>query len=151
MKLSLSLSSEVVELAWLGDETRGQVVEIAAGLSPRTANVDVIVVDDDHIRSLNREFRGKDKPTDVITFEYGDVDSDEDVIGEIFVSHQTIAKEANSLGVTPQVLFARIVVHGLMHVRGMVHDTDDAAAKMEAAEIAALEGRLSPSDIAALF
>jgi probable rRNA maturation factor len=125
-------------------------------MDPQSATVNVVVVDDPYIRGINREFRNIDEPTDVISFSYLNDDdhahrSEDDIAGEIYVSHQTIAKEAKRLGVDPGSLFVRVGVHGLLHVLGFDHETDDDAALMEREEKAILSRVLAPAELEMLF
>jgi len=125
----------------------------AAGLSPRTAVVNVVVVDDREIRRLNRRYRGKDRPTDVLSFSYRDARPRDarDVIGDVFVSHQTLARDARRHGLAPAHLALRIVVHGVLHVIGYDHATDAEAARMERRERAVLRRVLPDRIIHELF
>ena len=125
----------------------------AAVLAPKSAVVNVIVIDDRSIRRLNRRYRGKDKPTDVLSFSYY-----EDgprargrVIGEVFVSHQALARDARRLDVAPEHLALRIVVHGFLHVLGYDHETDADATRMERRERALLRRVLPDRVVRDLF
>lgn len=126
------------------------LTEIAAGLDPTDATVGLVLVDDARIREINREFRGKDRPTDVISFSYlddKDPSPEPGLVGEIYVSHETLEKEAERLGVNPGRLFLRIGVHGLMHVLGYDHVEDEDARRMEARERELLSGHLEPAEL----
>lgn len=132
----------------------GSLVEIAAGLEPADATVGLVLVDDERIREINREFRGKDRATDVISFSYlgGDDPSPEPgLAGEIYVSCETLEKEAKQLGVDPGRLFLRIGVHGLMHVLGYDHIEDEDARRMESREREVLNGHLEPDELEKLL
>jgi probable rRNA maturation factor len=130
---------------------------VGGSLGPEAVTVNLVVVDDRYIRELNREFRNIDKPTDVLSFSYLDDDGpspkeeDEDVGGEVFISHQTIEKEAKELGVAPGRLFLRAGVHGLLHVVGYDHAADEDAKRMEQKERSILSGLLDPAELDALF
>ena len=71
--------------------------------------------------------------------------------GEIYVSHETLEKEAKQLGIDPGRLFLRIGVHGLMHVLGYDHVDDEDARQMASRERDALEGHLAAADLDKLF
>jgi len=155
VKLSLSRSDEA-ELPWLGDSRLETIKRVGASLEPSTETVNLVVVNDDYIRRLNRDFRDIDKPTDVISFSYINDDSprlqDEDnLAGEVYVSHQTIEKEAKLLGVDPGTLFLRIGVHGLLHIIGYDHVADDDALRMEDREKSLLTAHLPPEELEKLF
>jgi probable rRNA maturation factor len=130
------------------------LVEIAAGLAPPDVTVGLVLVDDERIQAINREFRGKDRPTDVISFSYfGDDDPSPEpgLAGEIYISCETLEKEAKQLGVDPGQLFLRIGVHGLMHVLGYDHIDDEDARLMESREREVLEGHLETAVLEKLF
>ena len=125
----------------------------AAAIPPRRDVINVIVTDDREMRRLNRRYRGKDKPTDVLSFSYlenGERGA-EGVAGDVFVSHQTLARDARRLGIAPAHLALRIVVHGCLHVRGYDHETDEEAARMERRERAVLRQVLPDRTVRALF
>lgn len=139
---------------WLDGTVTDKLVDIAASLGPGEMAIDVILVDDTHIRDINRDFRNQDKPTDVISFSYLESDragDHDDLAGEIYISHETLAREARQLGVRSSDLFLRLGVHGIFHVLGRDHDTDDNADAMEREERRVLERYLEPGAIAALF
>jgi probable rRNA maturation factor len=140
------LSEEVVEAMGRAGES----------LEPHGETVNVVVVDNSYIRGINREFRNIDEPTDVISFSYlSDQDSaphgDDDLAGEVYISYQTIEKEARELGVDPGSVFLRVGVHGLLHVVGFDHESDEEADFMERREKSILSGVLAPAVLDALF
>lgn len=113
-------------------------------IAPRSSTVNVIVTNDRVIRRLNRTYRRKDKPTDVLSFSYLENGmGNEGLAGDVFVSHQTLARDARRLGVTRQHLALRIVVHGFLHVVGYDHENDADALRMERRERVLL-GRVLP-------
>lgn len=156
MKLSLSRADDA-PLDWLDDgavETLGRICE-SLGPADRTASV--VVVDDETIQSLNARFRGKDQPTDVISFSYLDEEpalqgpAEDDPAAEIFISHQTIARDAADSGVEVSHLFLRMGIHGLLHALGRGHDTDEEAERMESEERDILSAHIGPGPAAKLF
>lgn len=153
MNLSLSQSDDLPP-GWLDENTINTLHDIAIGLDPVERAIGVVIVDDVRIQEINREFRGKDQATDVISFSYlddADPMGDDDLVGEIYISFETLTKEANDLGVDPNHLFLRIGVHGLLHVIGYNHETDTQARQMESKERTLLEEHLGPSVTDALF
>jgi probable rRNA maturation factor len=69
----------------------------------------------------------------------------------VYISYQTIEKEAKRLGVDPGLVFLRVGVHGLLHVVGFDHETDEDAALMEREERSILSRTLAPEELEALF
>lgn len=154
MKLSLSLS-EGDRPAWLDDDVEGKLRKIAESLGESGASVELILVDDGYIRSINRDFRGLDHPTDVISFSYlDDADSnlwEEDLAGEIYVSRETIERDASALGVEARNHFLRTGVHGLLHILGYDHESNPDAARMESEERRLLGHAMTSPEIDELF
>lgn len=68
-------------------------------------------------RKLNKKFRGKDKPTDVLSFVY----NDPDLLGEVYISLQRADVQARRYGVSYDEELARLLVHGLLHLFGYDH------------------------------
>lgn len=128
---------------------------LAASFDQTDGTVDVILVDDSYITGINRQFRNRDEATDVISFSYLDgedmIPEEADSAGEIYISCETIEREANERGVDRGHLFLRTVVHGLMHIHGFDHLSDEEAERMEAGERTALAAVLSERQIEPLF
>lgn len=122
-------------------------------LRPARGGVNIVLVDDRAIRRLNRRYRGKDRPTDVLSFSYleGDAAPADGVVGDVFVSHETLARDARRLGVAAPDLALRIVVHGMLHVIGYDHESDADAARMERRERALLRRLLPARTVRDLF
>ncbi len=77
----------------------------------------VLLTGNEEIRELNREYRGKDKPTDVLSFPM----EDEHLLGDIVISTEKAASQAVEFGVTVDEEMARLLVHGLLHLAGYDH------------------------------
>ena len=94
--------------------------------------VSVLFTGDAFIQQLNREYRGKDEPTDVLSF--AQVDSKEAFpdkggrfyAGDIVISMETLAKNAEYFGISVNEELKRLLVHGLLHLSGMDHENNDA-------------------------
>jgi len=134
-----------MDVAW-----RRRVQRAAAGVGRRGDTVNLVFVDDREIRRLNRRYRGKNKPTDVLSFEY-DGGHGDDVVGEVFVSLETLQRDAKRLNVPARHHAVRIVVHGLLHIAGYDHGSDTDAARMERRERIALKRVLPASVVRELF
>lgn len=83
----------------------------------------IAFVSDKTIRQLNRQFRGVDKATDVLSFPAGDVDNSS--LGDIAISVETAAAQAKANGLTLDEEVAQLVLHGLLHLSGYDHETDN--------------------------
>ncbi len=110
----------------------------AAQLAP--AELTLRFVDAEEGRALNRDYRGKDYATNVLTFAYSEDSADgtsEDdgiVRADIVLCTDVLLKEAAEQGLTPEQHAAHLVVHGVLHAQGYDHEEDDEAAEMEQLE-----------------
>lgn len=132
---------EVVGMAVNHTIKLATIPDILAG---RELETSVVLANDDLIQVLNREYRGMDKPTNVLSFAQLDSDSpvpDEEAynIGDIILSYQTIDREAREQGKFFKDHFIHMVVHGTLHLLGYDHQTEDEATHMETLEIRILE------------
>ena len=111
-----------------------------AGLdAPRPAVpliVDVMLTDDAEQRRLNRIWRGKDAPTNVLAFAIGDPPPRGAplLLGDVVLAFETVAREAAEQGKPLADHLRHLVVHGVLHLLGFDHDEEDEAAAMEARE-----------------
>ncbi|MEW5787364.1 MAG: rRNA maturation RNase YbeY [Pseudomonadota bacterium] len=92
------------------------------------------VVDEDEGRQLNRDYRGKDYPTNVLTFEYG-ADPDSGLLtGDIVLCAPVVEREAREQGKELTAHYAHLTVHGMLHLQGYDHVKKGQAVTMEALE-----------------
>lgn len=108
----------------------------AALLAP--AQLTLRFVDTDEGRALNREYRGKDYATNVLTFPYTESE-DEPTSADIVLCTDVLQKEAAEQRKTLQEHAAHLVVHGVLHAQGYDHENDEDAAEMEQLEIEILQ------------
>ena len=103
------------------------------------AEVSVRVVDADEMQALNREYRDKDKPTNVLSFPAGPVagmpEGETVLLGDIVVCASVVHAEAAEQGKSDTDHWAHMLVHGTLHLLGFDHVLDEDAAAMEALEI----------------
>jgi probable rRNA maturation factor len=101
---------------------------------PDGAEISLLLCDDAFIHELNRQWRGQDKPTNVLSFPApGDV-ADQIILGDIAIAYETMAREAMDEGKTLQAHFSHLVVHGLLHLLGYDHEDETGAEIMEGLE-----------------
>ena len=86
-------------------------------------------------RRLNRQFRGRDYATNVLTFVYGEGAA---LAGDVVVCAPVVAREARAAGKSLEAHYAHLVVHGLLHLQGHDHESPVEAARMERRERAIL-------------
>jgi probable rRNA maturation factor len=85
------------------------------------SSVTIAFVSDKNIHKLNREFRNVDRPTDVLSFP-----ADEETnLGDIAISVETAAAQAKENGLTFEAEIAQLILHGLLHLSGYDHETDN--------------------------
>ncbi len=77
----------------------------------------ILFSDDNRIAQLNRQFKDKDEPTDILSF-YG---YDGDILGDVIISVETVEKEADDRNIDDYVLF--LIAHGFLHLLGYTHET----------------------------
>lgn len=121
------------------------VVGGASGrLTPgQTAEFSLMLGDDDLLHQLNRDYRGQDKPTNVLSFaalEAGEPSVTQPVIslGDVAIAYETTVAEAREQGKTLSAHLSHLVVHGVLHLLGYDHLKQAQAEEMESLEIAVL-------------
>lgn len=113
-------------------------------LSGASGEISVVLCDDQFIRKLNRDYRHKDKPTNVLSFPQidfrgGEAPGDPVPLGDLILAFPTIAREAGEQNKSFQAHFTHLIVHGTLHLLGYDHEENDEAEEMEAIEIIALK------------
>ena len=99
----------------------------------------ICVVDETQSRELNHRFRGKDSATNVLAFP-GDNDLlDYDCLGDLVICAPLVALEAQQQNKHLDAHWAHLVVHGMLHLQGFDHQSDEQATRMEALEIEILD------------
>ena len=131
----------------MAERAAAAVAEVAPELDNPRLSTSVIFTSDEEIHALNREWRDRDKATNVLSFpmltrdELLDLapDGPPVLLGDIALAHETCAREAAEKGVTLTDHATHLLVHGLLHLAGHDHETstEDAEA-MEALEVKAL-------------
>ena len=104
------------------------------------------VVSEAESQTLNRQFRGKDKATNVLSFPSDDDYLDYDCLGDLVICLSVVESEALLQGKDCDAHWAHMVVHGMLHLQGFDHQIDDEAEEMERLEIKILSilGYTSP-------
>ncbi|MDZ3833034.1 MAG: rRNA maturation RNase YbeY [Sphingopyxis sp.] len=132
-----------------------EAVAAALALTPYAAladaapmvEVSVRLTDDAEVQVLNRDFRGKDRPTNVLSFPQvqedllgglANSDDGEILLGDIVLARETCTREAQEKGIALADHALHLIVHGTLHLVGYDHMDDASAAAMEALEVKAL-------------
>ena len=110
-------------------------IEAIPELRRRRAEVNILVVDAKEGRRYNRQFRGKDYATNVLSFPYEPLPGEKTpLLGDLVICAPVVAREAAEQGKRLRDHYAHLTVHGVLHLLGHDHETDSEAAKMEALE-----------------
>lgn len=141
------------------EETALQVAEqvLTEENCPYEAEVSLLLISDDEIHEMNRQYRGIDRPTDVLSFpqityetpadfsqaeeheaECFNPDTGELFLGDIIISLDRVKEQAERYGHGPKREFAFLVAHSMLHLLGYDHMTEEEAARMEAGQSAVL-------------
>lgn len=113
----------------------------------KTFLVNVCLSNDEAVHRLNKEFRGQDKPTNVLSFANIDDDEfwdmlpkEEEVeLGDIILAFETLQREAQIKNISVYAHYCHLLVHGFLHILGFDHQEDEEAEEMESLEIEILE------------
>jgi len=99
----------------------------------------VVMADDAFVQDLNNRYRGKNKPTNVLSFPNDDFPADQN-LGDIILAFETVEREANEQQKTFRNHAAHLLIHGFLHLLGYDHICEKDAKKMEKLEIKILAG-----------
>jgi len=131
----------VAGAARLAERTTRAAV-LAAGAGHR-GEIAVVLSDDATVRRLNRDYRGKDKPTNVLAFPLADAApsaGEAGPLGDVVLALETVAAEAAAQGKRPGDHLSHLVVHGVLHLLGHDHLKPAEALRMERLETRVLAG-----------
>ncbi|WP_034855186.1 rRNA maturation RNase YbeY [Ignatzschineria larvae] len=129
-----------IETSLPSDEKIATWVNLALSIAgfEKEAEVTIRFTDNEEIQALNREYRGKDRPTNVLSFpfEVPDFLADEiPTLGDIIIAMPVIEAEAAEQGKSIESHLTHMTIHGTLHLLGFDHITDEEAQEMEALEI----------------
>ena len=111
-----------------------RIVNVACQRRPN-AEVSITLINDTEIHKLNKKYRNIDKPTNVLSFELGD----DLLLGDIYISLDTVKREAEEVGISVDEHTVHMVVHGMLHLLGYDHIKDDEAKVMESKEVSIMK------------
>lgn len=115
-------------------------------LSINNQEVSVVLCDNSFIRNLNRDYRGIDEPTDVLSFEqdpHTAPESGASLVGDIVISTEMVRENAASFHVSEEEELKRLLIHGLLHLQGMNHrdnSPEEAMLKLQEKILSELQG-----------
>lgn len=99
-----------------------------------STKVSAIIVDSEKMAELNFKYRGKEGPTNVLSFsqvEAGQVSADPDMLGDVVICSDRVKKDADELGYSYDEMLLYLTIHGLLHLVGYTHDSPWDASEME--------------------
>ncbi|MEI6558561.1 MAG: rRNA maturation RNase YbeY [Rhodospirillaceae bacterium] len=128
------------QLRAAGDATLNACLSIPVA----SVELGITLADDAAVRALNRDYRGQDRPTNVLSFPLVENLLDPDfepeapgtplLLGDVILAYETVAREAADQGKSLADHAVHLVVHGVLHLLGQDHGTDEAAEAMEGRE-----------------
>ena len=154
-----SLRIELIEEAgdWAGLDAGRRIGAIAEAVSGHlvgaSGTVALVLADDELVQDLNRRFRGKDTPTNVLSFpgddmpmpglspadpHLGDTALGDTALGDVVLAAETVQREARGDGKSIGDHFSHLAVHGILHLLGYDHESAEDAEEMESLETAIL-------------
>lgn len=118
-----------------------------SGADKAVGEVTIVLADDTTVQRLNRDFRGMDKPTNVLSFnaQSPNVPGMDAALGDVILGFETVERESRDFGIPLADHVRHLVVHGCLHLLGHDHENDREAEYMEALE-AEILGRLGIPD-----
>lgn len=119
----------------------------ADAIDQRGGLIDILLTSDAEMQQLNARWRGKDKPTDVLSFPSGEPQDQASArfLGDIAMGWQVCASDAERIGTDMQAHLAHLTIHGFLHLMGYDHEESAQADIMEALEVRIL-GTMGYSD-----
>lgn len=118
---------------------------LQVGHFDKPAEISVVLTDDEQMHVLNRDYRGKDKPTDVLSFSQLEgepfaVEAEDRIeLGDVVISVDTAKRQASAHGHSLQDELNLLLAHGILHLLGYDDETENGAAEMRRHEIEILE------------
>jgi len=106
----------------------------------RKAEIGLVLLDADEAQAYNRDYRGRDYATNVLSFAQDELDefalqAADTLYGDLIICPQVVEQEATEQGKSVQAHYAHLTVHGMLHLIGFDHIEDEEAEEMEALEI----------------
>ncbi|NNE08507.1 MAG: rRNA maturation RNase YbeY [Gemmatimonadetes bacterium] len=113
---------------------RNIAAQVLGELADPEGEASVVFVSDERMRELNREYRNKDRTTDVLSFSFHDDPTSPGMIGDVYISLPTALRQAEERDMALEEELLRLMIHGLLHLVGHTHDAKEDTARMRARE-----------------
>lgn len=101
--------------------------------------VSLALMDDESIQTLNRDYRDKDRPTNVLSFPTPHNIPERPLLGDIVMAFETMRREALEKSIDLSDHFTHLFIHGFLHLQGYDHETPEDAKRMETLEVSVLK------------
>ncbi len=135
-----ALWEQLIDAEAIAERALESAAEMAGIALLDGAELGILLSDDEHVKSVNQEWRGIDKPTNVLSFPAVEAAklARAPFLGDIIIAYETVEREAKTEGKAFADHYAHLVVHGFLHLLGFDHIEETDAERMEALEIAIL-------------
>jgi len=135
---------------------KAALVHCQTDIGERAFELSILLSNDEQVQALNREYRGKDKPTNVLSFPALECAAPGHLLlepgplhlGDIVLAYGVVAREAQAQGISFDDHLSHLIIHGVLHLIGFDHMENDEAEEMETLEITILKefGIANPYD-----
>ncbi len=136
------LWQEMLADGCLAERAVRAAIGAAATRRRSSLQLSILLTCDEEIRDLNRDWRGRNEPTNVLSFPLRarGIDGEEGCpLGDIVLAAETVRREATEAGRTVDQHAAHLIVHGVLHLLGFEHESEGEAQRMETLEVRILE------------
>lgn len=135
------------------EENAASIESLVRRVAPAGALVEINLVGEKRMARLNREFKRRRGPAEILSFAYGaeDAGGPEDPVGEIYLCWPRLMQGARRRGVRGADYLLRLIAHGLCHIKGHTHDDESSEREMEEVEKELLRGLVDGAVVARLF
>ena len=117
------------------DEKIEETVEYLLGKFDKKSEIALVLVDKKEMQNFNKDYRNKDKPTNVLSFPSGVSLEIADILGDVIICLEVVEFEAKQQNKTTENHLVHMVIHGFLHLLGYDHIFDNDAKKMEDLEV----------------
>lgn len=133
-RVEISVDSSLGDIAWL-TKLETFALGVLETLGKNQWDISVLLCNNETIQELNAAYRNKNEPTDVLSFPLGETVKEANgelwfFAGDIVISLETLYENAEYFKVNPDEEFRRIIIHGILHLSGMDHQTNDSMEPM---------------------
>lgn len=119
----ININSHNIEIPDYSDKIVHFCNKVLNMLDINNWEVSILFCDDNYIRELNKKYRNKDRPTDILSFSQGESinDNEKYLAGDIIISMNAVSENAGEYEISLEEELKRILIHGILHLKGMEH------------------------------